>query len=102
MTEQGFEPEYSTELQLLVLGNFVSAEEALLVKEKLSMIPVQVAMSIYRPYSIDEMSFSSEMLFSDKTAATEVHSSTSTAETRNLGLNIEKTDDALLLIPEEN
>ena len=102
LTEQGFEPEYSTELQLLVLGNFVSAEEALLVKEKLPMIPVQVAMSVYRPYSIDEMSLSAKMLLSDTPDTTNRPVSTSATTTQLLDLHLEEADDAILPIPEEN
>lgn len=52
-TEAGFEPELSSQLNLLVLGNFSTAEEALYFKDKFEgTTPLQVAFVVYNRYPV--------------------------------------------------
>ena len=50
LIEAGLEPEYATDLNMLVLGNFATAEEALLLKQRLPEAPVEVGYVVFDAY----------------------------------------------------
>jgi hypothetical protein len=90
-TEKGFEPEFSTELGFLVLGNFSTSEEAIAVSDSISDLSLNVAFTLYRPYNTQPTSEIHEL--SDFSDAAPVSDSVPTLSESLISITSSTTDD---------